>query len=93
MTITRTIDALGTHCPVPARLLARAAERLPPGAQVEVLADDPLVELDIPAWCHAHHHTVTSITHHERVWSIVVTLGRNEPTSMTAHTTTPTPAS
>lgn len=50
----RVVDALGTFCPVPVRMLARAVARVPPGATVELLADDPLVAVDVPAWCHAN---------------------------------------
>jgi cysteine desulfurase len=50
----RVVDALGAFCPVPVRMLARALARVPPGATVELLADDPLVAVDVPAWCHAH---------------------------------------
>lgn len=51
---TRVVDALGTFCPVPVRMLARAVARVPPGGSVELLADDPLVAVDVPAWCHTH---------------------------------------
>lgn len=47
------VDALGTFCPAPVRMLARALERVPPGTEVELLADDPLVAVDVPAWCHS----------------------------------------
>ena len=70
-----TVDALGTHCPVPVRLLSRAATRLPPGAHIDVLADDPLAEIDIPAWCHAHGHAIAEITRHDHILTIAVTLG------------------
>lgn len=52
MTAARIVDALGTHCPVPVRLLGRAIARVAPGEVVELLADDPLIEVDLPAWCH-----------------------------------------
>ena len=50
------VDALGTYCPVPIHLLARALDRVPVGALVEVLADDPLIAVDLPAWCHRTGH-------------------------------------
>jgi TusA-related sulfurtransferase len=49
----RVVDALGTWCPVPIHLIARAAGRAAPGEVIELLADDPMIEVDLPAWCHA----------------------------------------
>jgi len=49
----RVVDALGTWCPVPIHLIDRAARRSEPGEVIELLADDPLIEVDLPAWCHS----------------------------------------
>ena len=49
----RVVDALGTWCPVPIHLIARAAGRSASGEVLELLADDPLIEVDLPAWCHS----------------------------------------
>ena len=46
------VDALGTWCPVPLRLLEAAFARAAPGEVAELLADDPLIAVDLPAWCH-----------------------------------------
>ena len=46
------VDALGTWCPVPIHLIDRAARAAAPGDVLELLADDPLIEVDLPAWCH-----------------------------------------
>lgn len=48
----RVVDALGTWCPVPIYLIDRAARRAVAGDVIELLADDPLIEVDLPAWCH-----------------------------------------
>ena len=48
----RIVDALGTWCPVPIHLIDRAARGAAPGDVIELLADDPLIEVDLPAWCH-----------------------------------------
>ena len=48
----RVVDALGTWCPVPVYLIDRAARRAAAGEVIELLADDPLIEIDLPAWCH-----------------------------------------
>ena len=49
----RVVDALGTWCPVPIHLIERATRRAAPGDVIELIADDPLIEVDLPAWCHA----------------------------------------
>ena len=54
----QVIDALGTWCPVPVGLLRRAVATAPAGTLIEVLADDPLAAVDIPAWCHTAGHQV-----------------------------------
>ena len=52
-TAARVVNALGTWCPVPIHLIDRAARRAAPGDVLELLADDPLIEVNLPAWCHA----------------------------------------
>ena len=49
----RIVDALGTWCPVPIHLIDRAARSARAGDVLELLADDPLIEVDLPAWCHS----------------------------------------
>lgn len=55
------VDALGTYCPVPIHLLARALRGVRVGAIVDVLADDPLIAVDLPAWCHDAGHELVSL--------------------------------
>jgi TusA-related sulfurtransferase len=68
----RLVDALGTHCPVPVRLLARAIARVPPGTTVRVLADDPLVAVDLPAWCHTSGHELVELSESAGIWTAIV---------------------
>ena len=74
----RTVDALGTWCPVPIQLLASVTARVPSGTVVELLADDPLIEVDLPAWCHDEGHTLVATTRdpddHAVIRSLVRTL-------------------
>lgn len=46
-----TLDAVGMACPLPIIALARAATKLPAGAQIELATDDPAAIHDVPAWC------------------------------------------
>lgn len=58
---TRVVDALGTWCPVPIYLVDRAARRARAGDLIELLADDPLIEVDLPAWCHTSGHELLEL--------------------------------
>ena len=51
--IAASIDATGLSCPHPVLLARAALKALPGGAVIELLADDPLIEVDLPAWCHS----------------------------------------
>ena len=57
----RVVDALGTWCPVPIHLIGRAAARAAHGDVIELLADDPLIEVDLPAWCHSSGHALLEL--------------------------------
>ena len=57
----RVVDALGTWCPVPVYLIDRAARRAAGGEVIELLADDPLIEVDLPAWCHRSGNTLLEL--------------------------------
>jgi tRNA 2-thiouridine synthesizing protein A len=57
----RVVDALGTYCPVPLRLLERTLASTAPGEEVVLLADDPLIEVDLAAWCHEHGHGLVAL--------------------------------
>ena len=50
------LDARGLFCPIP---IARATERIVgvrAGQVLEILATDPGVIIDVPAWCHSAGH-------------------------------------
>jgi len=49
--IITTVDAVGLFCPLPVARLSQQLERLEEDSVVELLADDPGVMEDIPAWC------------------------------------------
>jgi tRNA 2-thiouridine synthesizing protein A len=42
------VDARGHRCPVPTLRLRRALETVASGADVRLLADDPLARVDVP---------------------------------------------
>jgi len=61
----RVVDALGTWCPVPIHLIDRAARRAAPGEVIELLADDPLIEVDLSAWCHSSGNDLLELCREE----------------------------
>jgi tRNA 2-thiouridine synthesizing protein A len=55
------VDARGERCPVPVVMAARATQGLPRGSVVEVIADDPVAAVDIPAWAWMRGHAVDAV--------------------------------
>ena len=55
------LDVTGTRCPVPVLRAARRVRRLPVGALLEVTGDDPLMRLDLAAWCAREGHEVVAM--------------------------------
>jgi TusA-related sulfurtransferase len=55
------VDASGRYCPVPILELAKAVRRVGPGTLVELVATDPGVEQDLPAWCEATGHLLVRL--------------------------------
>jgi len=51
-----TLDTVGLYCPVPIIKTAERIKRLPPGAVLEVLSDDRVILVDMPAWCRSMRH-------------------------------------
>lgn len=45
-------------CPMPVIRLGEKARQLAPGETIELVATDPGVNADIPAWCRVHGHRV-----------------------------------
>lgn len=70
-----TVDALGLLCPLPIVRTARALNRRPAGTIVELLADDPGIVEDLPAWCGAMGHELLGMTETEGVWRCRVRKG------------------
>lgn len=42
------VDARGHHCPVPTLKLRKALEAAAPGAELVLLATDPMARIDVP---------------------------------------------
>jgi len=56
------LEARGLYCPLPVLKTRERLEALPPGARVDVLADDPLAPLDLQAFCSREGHDYLGAT-------------------------------
>lgn len=69
-----TVDARGTRCPQPVIALARAAAQAGPGADLELLADDPVSLTDVPAWCRMRGADLRATVEEDDYWRFVVVI-------------------
>ena len=60
-TPAKVVDAKGEYCPKPIIEIARAIKEVELGDLVLLLATDPGVHSDIPAWCKAMGHELVRI--------------------------------
>ncbi|MGB9700092.1 MAG: sulfurtransferase TusA family protein [Thermodesulfobacteriota bacterium] len=51
MKIDRTLDCSGLFCPMPIVKTKLELEKMKSGEVLEISADDPGFEKDLPAWC------------------------------------------
>ncbi|HNL24168.1 MAG TPA: sulfurtransferase TusA family protein [Pseudomonadales bacterium] len=69
------LDARRLLCPLPViRTQARVAT-LQPGDLLEVIATDPGVRHDLPAWCRVHGHQLIEIVEQEREIHVTLEVG------------------
>jgi len=54
------LDARNLMCPMPVIRAQEYIRGLAPGDELEVVATDPGVLQDIPAWCRVHGHEILS---------------------------------
>ena len=70
------IDAIGLFCPVPLHMTGKAFRKLPVGAQVELVGDDPGLAPDMEDWAAANGHRIVRRVKAGRVLTFVVEKGR-----------------
>jgi len=68
----RTVDALGLYCPVPIIKTADAISRIASGDVLEVLSDDRVVLIDMPAWCVSTRHEYLGFREDGPGWRLYV---------------------
>lgn len=59
--VVSTVDAVGLFCPMPVVKLKVEIEKVGLNQIVELLADDPGVLEDLPAWCKETHNRLLRI--------------------------------
>jgi len=60
--LVNRLDARNLICPMPVIRTQEHIRELSAGEELEVVATDPGVLHDIPAWCRVHGHEVLSTT-------------------------------
>jgi tRNA 2-thiouridine synthesizing protein A len=66
--VDRFLDASGTLCPIPVVRTGQALKQMAHGQVLEVLATDPLAELDLAVFCqHTGHELIISETVDDQV--------------------------
>ncbi len=63
--VVSAVDAVGLFCPLPVVKLKIEMEKIAPRQVVELLADDPGVQEDLPAWCRETGNRLLSIRKNE----------------------------
>ena len=62
-----SVDASGRFCPIPILELAKAARQAQSSQVIELVATDPGVETDVPAWCKATRNEYLGMVREDRV--------------------------
>lgn len=70
--IENTLDARGLLCPMPVIKTQNALKNLSKGERLLILATDPGVLHDIPAWCRVNGHLVVSTSQENREITVIV---------------------
>lgn len=76
-----TIDARGHRCPTPTLKLQRALRDAAPGAEVRLLADDPMARIDVPHFAAQNGHDLISSEPYEGGFAFRVRKGAGDGAS------------
>ena len=68
------LDVRRLLCPMPVIRTQNRIKELQPGDTLDVLATDPGVKADIPAWCRVHGHRVEAVRDLPERREIIVTV-------------------
>lgn len=73
MTGPTEIDARGLRCPLPVLRLRKVLAGLPVGAQVALIADDAMAQVDVPHFCAEAGHRLDQVTQTDDAFRFDVT--------------------
>lgn len=74
------VDARGRGCPIPTLRLRRAFEAAAPGSMIRLLADDPMVRIDVPHFAGQVGARLLSISEADGLLTLVL----EKPVTLTA---------
>ena len=76
--MNHTIDAKRLLCPMPVIRLGEKINQINTGDTIEMIATDPGVLHDIPAWCKVHGHQVIQVEQKtDEIILLVEKIGQN----------------
>jgi tRNA 2-thiouridine synthesizing protein A len=74
-TATRTLDATGLKCPLPALKARKALLAMAEGERLIVIATDPMAPIDIPHFCAEAGHRLIAATQQDGSYSFLIERG------------------
>ncbi len=72
MKADRTLDCVGLYCPMPIVKTSQEIKELGEGDVLEVVADDPGIKSDMPAWCAKTGHEFLGIEEEDGEYHVFV---------------------
>lgn len=72
---TETLDARSLLCPLPVIRTQKKIKTMNKGETLRVIATDPGVKHDIPAWCRVHGHAVLDVLTQDNDIYITIRVG------------------
>ncbi|MBF0144976.1 MAG: sulfurtransferase TusA family protein [Magnetococcales bacterium] len=69
------IDARDLLCPMPIFKIDQAIMGVPLQGRVKLVATDPGIERDLPAWCAINGHVLVDLARKGRIWTAIVEKG------------------
>ncbi|MEO5331541.1 MAG: sulfurtransferase TusA family protein [Magnetococcus sp. YQC-5] len=75
----RVVDARRLLCPMPILRVDAAMQGMQPGEILEVVATDPGLTQDLPAWCRVNGHRLLTMRRAGREWTGWVVKGEFPP--------------
>jgi tRNA 2-thiouridine synthesizing protein A len=70
--VDRILDTVGLYCPIPIVRTGETMRGMRRGERLEILSDDRVILIDLPAWCRAHGHEYEGAIEEEGVWRLRV---------------------